>query len=39
MAYYYNPNIPLHLDAASLIKFKYNKEIIALNRSISKLTN
>jgi hypothetical protein len=39
IVYYYDLNVPLHLNAAAIIKFKYDEEIVALNRHISKLTN
>lgn len=37
MAYYHNPNIPLHLNAVTLHEFKYNKEILRLNIRITDL--
>jgi hypothetical protein len=39
MAHHRDPNVPLHLDAASLIEFEHDEEIIALNKSISELTD
>ncbi|KAH2457205.1 hypothetical protein KXW63_002869 [Aspergillus fumigatus] len=39
MAHHRDPNVPLHLDAASLIELEHDEEIIALNRRISELTD
>jgi uncharacterized protein (DUF924 family) len=39
MAHHHDLNVPLHLNAAVIIKFKHDEEIVALNRCISKLTN
>jgi hypothetical protein len=39
IAHHHDLNVPLHLNAAAIIKFKYDEEIVALNRHISKLTN
>lgn len=39
MAHHRDPNVPLHLDAAAIIEFEHDEEVVALNRRISELTD
>ncbi|GFG18462.1 conserved hypothetical protein, partial [Aspergillus udagawae] len=39
MAHHRDLNVPLHLDAAAIIEFEHDEEVVALNRRISELTD